>query len=68
MTRTRTKTNLRRPVFGRMHPKTARALNESGPAERRRELLTGLTSEVIEVGAGLAERLSAPDLSAVLAA
>ncbi|WP_066941707.1 class I SAM-dependent methyltransferase [Microtetraspora fusca] len=46
------KTNPRRPVFGRMYPKVARAMDEGGLAERRRELLAGLTGEVIEVGAG----------------
>ncbi|MFF0870167.1 class I SAM-dependent methyltransferase [Nonomuraea sp. NPDC003560] len=52
MTKTSLRTNLRRPVFGRMYPKMARALDEGGLAERRRELLAGLTGEVIEVGAG----------------
>ncbi|MEQ4724272.1 methyltransferase domain-containing protein [Nonomuraea sp. B19D2] len=52
MTKTSTRTNLRRPVFGRMYPKMARALDEGGMAERRRDLMAGLTGEVIEVGAG----------------
>ncbi|MEU8403493.1 class I SAM-dependent methyltransferase [Nonomuraea sp. NPDC048892] len=46
------KTNRRRPVFGRMYPAMARALDEGGMAERRRELLAGLAGEVVEVGAG----------------
>ncbi|NUP16690.1 MAG: methyltransferase domain-containing protein [Streptomyces sp.] len=52
MTKKNTKTNLRRPLFGRMYPTMARALDEGGLAERRRELLAGLTGQVVEVGAG----------------
>jgi ubiquinone/menaquinone biosynthesis C-methylase UbiE len=47
-----TRTNVRRPIFGRMYPRMARAMDEGGMAERRRSLLAGLTGEVVEVGAG----------------
>jgi ubiquinone/menaquinone biosynthesis C-methylase UbiE len=42
----------RRPIFGRVYPMMARAMDEGGMAERRQSLLAGLTGEVIEVGAG----------------
>ncbi|GIH79258.1 class I SAM-dependent methyltransferase [Planobispora longispora] len=45
-------TNRRRPVFGRMYPAMARAMDEGGMAERRSALLAGLRGQVIEVGAG----------------
>ncbi|MDP4510525.1 class I SAM-dependent methyltransferase [Nonomuraea turcica] len=46
------KTSRARPLFGRMYPRMAAAMDEGGMTERRRELLAGLTGEVIEVGAG----------------
>ncbi|MGN9783082.1 hypothetical protein ACTMTF_16740 [Nonomuraea sp. ZG12] len=42
----------RRPLFGRMYPKMAAAMDEGGMTERRRELLAGPSGEAIEVGAG----------------
>ncbi|MFI7642345.1 methyltransferase domain-containing protein [Nonomuraea sp. NPDC049400] len=46
------KTSRRRPLFGRMYPKMAAAMDEDGMTERRQSLLAGLTGEVVEVGAG----------------
>ncbi|MEV0314824.1 class I SAM-dependent methyltransferase [Nonomuraea fuscirosea] len=51
-TKTNVKTSRRRPLFGRMYPKMASAMDEGGMTERRQSLLAGLTGEVIEVGAG----------------
>ena len=45
-------TTKRRPIFGRMYPRMARAMDEGGLAGRRRDLLAGLSGEVVEVGAG----------------
>ncbi|WP_217369339.1 hypothetical protein [Nonomuraea antri] len=42
----------RRPLFGRMYPKMAAGMDRGGMTERRRELLAGLSGEVVEVGAG----------------
>jgi ubiquinone/menaquinone biosynthesis C-methylase UbiE len=42
----------RRPVFGRVYPVMARAMDEGGMADRRQSLLAGLTGDVVEVGAG----------------
>ncbi|MER5622159.1 hypothetical protein ABT061_14075 [Streptosporangium sp. NPDC002544] len=42
----------RRPVFGRVYPAMARALDRAGMSARRRELLAGLSGHVLEVGAG----------------
>ncbi|MGR6913142.1 class I SAM-dependent methyltransferase [[Actinomadura] parvosata] len=42
----------RRPIFSRIYPKMARAMDEGGMAGRRRQLLAGLSGEVVEVGAG----------------
>lgn len=44
--------NRRRPLFGRMYPKMATGMDRGGMTERRRELLAGLSGEVVEVGAG----------------
>ncbi len=52
MTKTNARTSLRRPVFGRLYPSMARAMDQGGLVEHRRELLAGLTGEVVEVGAG----------------
>ncbi|TDC90814.1 class I SAM-dependent methyltransferase [Nonomuraea deserti] len=41
-----------RPLFGRIYPKMAAGMDRGGMTERRRELLAGLTGEVVEVGAG----------------
>ncbi|MEO3861001.1 class I SAM-dependent methyltransferase [Acrocarpospora sp. B8E8] len=49
---TTTKTDVRRPIFARMYPRMAAAMDEGGMTERRRALLVGLTGEVVEVGAG----------------
>jgi ubiquinone/menaquinone biosynthesis C-methylase UbiE len=46
------KTSKRRPLFGRMYPKMAAAMDEGGMTERRQMLLAGLIGEVVEVGAG----------------
>ena len=43
---------VRRPVFARVYPRVAAAMDESGFAGHRRRLLTGLGGEVVEVGAG----------------
>ncbi|GGK76787.1 methyltransferase type 11 [Planomonospora parontospora subsp. parontospora] len=46
------KTNTRRPVFGRIYPRLAAAMDEGGMVEHRRALLAHLAGQVIEVGAG----------------
>lgn len=45
-------TGRRRPLFARLYPAMARAMDEGGMSQQRRSLLTGLRGEVIEVGAG----------------
>ncbi|GAB2792574.1 class I SAM-dependent methyltransferase [Amycolatopsis magusensis] len=40
------------PLFARLYPAMARAMEHGGMAEHRRALLRGLTGTVIEVGAG----------------
>jgi ubiquinone/menaquinone biosynthesis C-methylase UbiE len=40
------------PLFARMYPRMARAMDEGGLVEHRRRLLAGLRGEVIEIGAG----------------
>ena len=40
------------PVFARIYPRMARALERAGMAEHRTTLLAGLTGEVVEIGAG----------------
>jgi ubiquinone/menaquinone biosynthesis C-methylase UbiE len=44
--------SVRRPVFGRVYPMMARAMEDGGMAERRSALLEGLRGQVLEVGAG----------------
>ncbi|GAA3138017.1 class I SAM-dependent methyltransferase [Planomonospora alba] len=46
------RTGTRRPVFGRIYPRLAAAMDEGGMAQHRRALLAPLTGQVIEVGAG----------------
>lgn len=41
-----------RPIFGRLYPRMNRAMEKAGIAEHRKKLLTGLTGEVIDIGAG----------------
>ncbi len=41
-----------RPVFARLYPRMARAMERAGMAEHRAALLAGLTGEVVEIGAG----------------
>jgi ubiquinone/menaquinone biosynthesis C-methylase UbiE len=43
---------VRHPIFARLYPRMARAMDRGGMTERRTELLAGLTGEVIEIGAG----------------
>lgn len=40
------------PVFARLYPRMAAALDHAGMAAHRTELLAGLTGEVVEIGAG----------------
>lgn len=40
------------PIFARLYPKMAKAMERGGMAEHRQTLLAGLTGRVIEVGAG----------------
>ncbi len=42
----------RHPIFARVYERLSVAMERSGMAEHRRELLAGLTGRVIEVGAG----------------
>ena len=42
----------RRPMFARLYPAMARAMDEGGMGARRRSLLAGVHGDVIEVGAG----------------
>jgi ubiquinone/menaquinone biosynthesis C-methylase UbiE len=44
--------SVRRPVFARLYPRMARAMDQGGMTEHRQVLLAGLTGQVIEVGAG----------------
>lgn len=44
--------SVRRPVFARLYPRMAQAMNEGGMTEHRHVLLAGLTEQVIEVGTG----------------
>lgn len=41
-----------RPIFGRLYPRMNRAMEKAGISEHRKNLLTGLTGEVIDVGTG----------------
>jgi ubiquinone/menaquinone biosynthesis C-methylase UbiE len=45
-------TEVRHPIFARMYARFAAEAEAKGAAEHRRELLTGLSGRVIEVGAG----------------
>lgn len=42
----------RRPLFARLYPAMARAMDEGGMSARRQSLLAGVRGDVIEVGAG----------------
>lgn len=44
--------SVQHPIFARLYPRMARAMDRGGLAEHRMALLAGLTGEVIEVGAG----------------
>ncbi|WP_328808198.1 class I SAM-dependent methyltransferase [Nonomuraea antri] len=46
------KASKRRPLFSRVYPLLARAMDDAGLAERRQALLAGLSGRVVEVGAG----------------
>ena len=43
---------MRHPIFARIYPRMARAMERDGMAEHRTTLLAGLRGEVIEIGAG----------------
>jgi ubiquinone/menaquinone biosynthesis C-methylase UbiE len=43
---------VRHPLFARLYPRMARAMDEGGLAEHRQRLLAGLSGEALEVGAG----------------
>jgi ubiquinone/menaquinone biosynthesis C-methylase UbiE len=43
---------VRHPVFARLYPRMARAMDEGGLVEHRQRLLAGLDGRVVEVGAG----------------
>jgi ubiquinone/menaquinone biosynthesis C-methylase UbiE len=43
---------VRHPVFARLYPRLARAMDEGGLVEHRQQLLAGLSGEVVEIGAG----------------
>jgi ubiquinone/menaquinone biosynthesis C-methylase UbiE len=43
---------VRHPVFARLYPRLARAMDEGGLVEHRQRLLAGLAGVVVEVGAG----------------
>lgn len=45
--------HLKHPLFARVYTRVARAEDERGNAENRRELLAGLTGRVVEVGSGI---------------
>jgi ubiquinone/menaquinone biosynthesis C-methylase UbiE len=44
--------SIHHPIFARLYPKMAKAMERGGMADHRRTLLTELTGTVIEVGAG----------------
>jgi ubiquinone/menaquinone biosynthesis C-methylase UbiE len=44
--------SIHHPIFARLYPKMAKAMERGGMADHRRALLAGLTGTVIEVGAG----------------
>jgi ubiquinone/menaquinone biosynthesis C-methylase UbiE len=43
---------MNRPVFARLYPHMSKAMEQAGMAEHRRTLLSALTGEIIEIGAG----------------
>jgi ubiquinone/menaquinone biosynthesis C-methylase UbiE len=45
-------TSVRHPIFARLYPRMARAMERGGMSERRVALLAGLTGTVLEIGAG----------------
>ncbi|MGH3392174.1 MAG: hypothetical protein ACRDOO_25145 [Actinomadura sp.] len=40
------------PIFARLYPHLSRAMDQGGMAEHRAALLTDLTGDIIEIGAG----------------
>ncbi|MGW7482131.1 class I SAM-dependent methyltransferase [Nonomuraea muscovyensis] len=50
--RTDQQASLPRPIFARLYPRMSRAMNDGGMTEQRQALVTGLSGQVIEVGAG----------------
>lgn len=58
-----------RPIFARYYAWVSPKMDEGGMAERRRQLLAGLTGQVIEVGAGGGLNIAyyPPEVTAVLA-
>jgi ubiquinone/menaquinone biosynthesis C-methylase UbiE len=44
--------SVRHPIFARLYPRMAGAMDRGGMAEHRSALLAGLTGQVIEIGAG----------------
>ncbi len=44
--------SVRHPVYARLYPRVARAMERAGMGEHRAALLAGLTGEVVEIGAG----------------
>jgi ubiquinone/menaquinone biosynthesis C-methylase UbiE len=48
----RAESGVRHPVFARLYPRLARAMDEGGLVEHRQRLLAGLAGHVVEVGAG----------------
>jgi ubiquinone/menaquinone biosynthesis C-methylase UbiE len=43
---------VRHPVFARLYPRMARAMDDGGLVEHRQRMLAGVTGDVVEVGAG----------------
>jgi SAM-dependent methyltransferase len=43
---------IRHPIFARVYPRLARAMDEGGMTEHRKRLLAGLSGAVVEIGAG----------------
>lgn len=43
---------VRHPLFARLYPRLARAMDANGMIEHRTQLLVGLTGDVVEIGAG----------------
>lgn len=44
--------DIHHPIFARLYRRVRRGMDEGGVAEQRHRLLTGLTGDVVEVGAG----------------